>query len=89
MASMTSILASTLATPPGRFLAYVVIYIALEWLSDLRAPGGMPITAWSPGLGVLFAAMIRGDIAAPVALLFAPSSPSISSPRPTWARWRP
>lgn len=52
----------------GRFLLYVAIYITLEWLSDLRAPGGMPITAWSPGLGVLFAAMIRGDPAAAFAL---------------------
>ena len=52
----------------GRFVAYVAIYIILEWLSDLRAPSGMPITAWSPGLGVLFAAMARGDRAAPFAL---------------------
>ncbi|MBX9757134.1 MAG: MASE1 domain-containing protein [Beijerinckiaceae bacterium] len=51
-----------------RFAAYVAIYITLEWLSDLRGPGGMPITAWSPGLGVLFAAMARGDAAAPFAL---------------------
>ena len=52
----------------ARFLGYVAVYITLEWLSDLRAPGGMPITAWSPGLGVLFAAMARGDPAAPFAL---------------------
>jgi two-component system sensor kinase FixL len=70
MTMKTTTLPSSLNSPPARFLAYVVIYITLEWLSDLRAPGGMPITAWSPGLGVLFAAMIRGDIAAPVALLF-------------------
>lgn len=61
-------LKSAFASPLGRFAAYVAIYIALEWLSDLRAPGGMPITAWSPGLGVLFAALIRGDVAAAFAL---------------------
>lgn len=53
---------------PARFLIYVALYVTLEWLSDLRAPGGMPITAWSPGLGVLFAAMIRGDGVAALAL---------------------
>ncbi len=53
----------------GRFLLYAAIYITLERVSDLRAPGGMPITAWSPGLGVLFAAMVRGDAAAGFALL--------------------
>ena len=53
---------------PARFVIYVVLYVTLEWLSDLRAPGGMPITAWSPGLGVLFAAMIRGDGVAALAL---------------------
>jgi two-component system, LuxR family, sensor kinase FixL len=51
-----------------RFLAYAAIYITLERVSDLRSPGGMPITAWSPGLGVLFAAMIRGDAAAAFSL---------------------
>ena len=53
---------------PARFIIYVALYVTLEWLSDLRAPGGMPITAWSPGLGVLFAAMIRGDGVAALAL---------------------
>ncbi len=53
---------------PARFVIYVALYVTLEWLSDLRAPGGMPITAWSPGLGVLFAAMIRGEGVAAAAL---------------------
>ncbi|MDP2357283.1 MAG: ATP-binding protein [Beijerinckiaceae bacterium] len=53
---------------PVRFIIYVALYVTLEWLSDLRAPSGMPITAWSPGLGVLFAAMIRGDGVAALAL---------------------
>lgn len=60
--------ASVLAAALARVVAYAAIYITLQWLSDLRAPGGMPITAWSPGLGVLFAAMARGDGAAPFAL---------------------
>lgn len=59
---------SRFAWASGRFLLYVAIYIALEWLSDLRAPGGMPVTAWSPGLGALFAPMIRGDAVAAFAL---------------------
>ncbi|MFN3892256.1 MAG: ATP-binding protein [Beijerinckiaceae bacterium] len=59
---------SNLVNVAGRFVFYVIVYVTLERLSDLRAPGGMPITAWSPGLGVLFAAMIRGDAAAGFAL---------------------
>ncbi len=52
----------------GRFVAFVVIYLALEWLSDVRDHGGLPTAAWSPGLGILFAAMVRGDAVAGLAL---------------------
>lgn len=52
----------------GRFVVFVVIYLALEWLSDVRDQGGLPTAAWSPGLGILFAAMVRGDAVAGLAL---------------------
>ncbi|HEY8579555.1 MAG TPA: hypothetical protein VIL72_06685, partial [Beijerinckiaceae bacterium] len=48
----------------GLFVAYVV----LEWVSDIRELRGLPVTAWNPGLGVLFAAMVRGRRTAPAAL---------------------
>jgi signal transduction histidine kinase len=65
---VTAAIRASRASALWRFAFYSLVYIGLEWLSDLRAPGGLPATAWSPGLGVLFAALVRGDIAAAFAL---------------------
>jgi signal transduction histidine kinase len=51
-----------------RFIVLVAIYVGFEWISDLREYRGLPVTAWNPGLGVLFAAMARGERTAPAAL---------------------
>ncbi len=39
--------------------ALAVIYIALESVSSLHDYGGLPFTAWDPGLGALFVALIK------------------------------
>lgn len=52
----------------ARFVVFVALYLALEWMSDVRDQGGLPAAAWSPGLGILFAAMVRGDPLAGLAL---------------------
>jgi signal transduction histidine kinase len=50
------------------FAVLLAIYLALEWVSDLQEFRGLPVTAWNPGLGVLFAAMARGSRVAALAL---------------------
>lgn len=42
----------------GQFLALVAIYVLLEWISSLHDYKGLPFTAWDPGLGLLFCALI-------------------------------
>jgi signal transduction histidine kinase len=55
------------AKPPGiaalaSWLALVVVYLALEWLSLLLEHAVLPITPWNPGLGLMFAILIlRGS----------------------------
>lgn len=44
---------------PGFVAALSLVYIALEWVSSIHEYRGLPFTAWDPGLGVLFAALIR------------------------------
>ena len=39
---------------------YLAAYIILEWASFIHVHKGLPITPWDPGLGVVFALMIRG-----------------------------
>lgn len=50
------------------FAALVAIYVSLEWVSDIQEFRGLPVTAWNPGLGVLFAGMVRGRLTAVAAL---------------------
>ena len=40
----------------GTFLA---AYVALEWVSSIYEYKSLPITPWDPGLGVLFALIVR------------------------------
>lgn len=44
------------------------VYLALEWISSIHEYKGLPFTAWDPGLGLLFAVMIRAPAAAAIAL---------------------
>lgn len=41
-------------------LAFLVIYIGLEWLSFMHEHRGLPVTPWNPGLGVAFALIVWG-----------------------------
>lgn len=38
--------------------AFVLTYVALEWISYIHEYKGLPITPWNPGLGVMFALMV-------------------------------
>ena len=38
--------------------AFLVAYIALEWISFIHEYKGLPVTPWNPGLGVVFALML-------------------------------
>ena len=38
--------------------AFVLTYVALEWISFIHEYKGLPITPWNPGLGVMFALMV-------------------------------
>lgn len=38
---------------------YLAAYIVLEWASFIHIHKGLPITPWDPGLGVVFALMMR------------------------------
>lgn len=46
----------------GRHVAAAIMlsaaYVMLEWISSIHEYKGLPFTAWDPGLGLLFAAMI-------------------------------
>ena len=48
---------------PARELAIVALlvlaYLACEWLSEVHEYKGLPVTAWNPGLGLLFAVMMH------------------------------
>jgi signal transduction histidine kinase len=52
----------------SRLVGLIVIYLALEWISAIQEYRGVPVTAWNPGLGVLFAGLLRGSRNAAVAL---------------------
>ena len=39
---------------------YLAAYVILEWVSFIHVHKGVPITPWDPGLGVVFALMMRG-----------------------------
>lgn len=36
----------------------IALYVVLEWLSFLHEHGGLPVTPWNPGLGLMFAMII-------------------------------
>lgn len=36
----------------------VLAYLGLEWVSEVHEYNGLPVTAWNPGLGMLFAVMV-------------------------------
>ncbi len=43
--------------------ALVVVFVAMEWLSNIHEFMSVPITPWNPGLGVVFAFMLlRGPV---------------------------
>src|SRR6185503_15050059 len=39
---------------------YFAAYLLLEWVSFVHLHKGVPVTPWDPGLGVIFALMLRG-----------------------------
>ncbi|MGE0338516.1 MAG: ATP-binding protein [Xanthobacteraceae bacterium] len=39
-------------------VGFLLLYVALEWLSFIHEYKGVPITPWNPGLGVVFALML-------------------------------
>jgi integral membrane sensor domain MASE1 len=47
----------------GVVAAYFAAYLFLEWLSFIHIHKGVPVTPWDPGLGVVFALMMRGGAA--------------------------
>jgi signal transduction histidine kinase len=51
-----------------QLVGLVAIYLALEWISAIQEYRGVPVTAWNPGLGVLFAGLLRGSRIAAFAL---------------------
>ncbi len=51
-----------------RVVELVIIYLALEWVSAIQEYRGVPVTAWNPGLGVIFASLVSGRKTAAVAL---------------------
>jgi two-component system, LuxR family, sensor kinase FixL len=38
--------------------AFLIAYVALEWISFIHEYKGLPVTPWNPGLGVVFALML-------------------------------
>lgn len=40
--------------------AFLLAYVALEWISFIHEYKGVPITPWNPGLGVILALMVLG-----------------------------
>jgi len=46
----------------------VLAYLALEWVSEVHDFKGLPVTAWNPGLGLLFAHMLHAPMAGGVSL---------------------
>jgi two-component system sensor kinase FixL len=53
-----------------RVVELIVIYLALEWVSAIQEYRGIPVTAWNPGLGVIFASLVSGRKTAALALFF-------------------
>ena len=45
--------------PPVLAAIGLVAYVALEWLSFIHDYNGLPITPWNPGLGVVFAQLLK------------------------------
>jgi two-component system sensor kinase FixL len=43
-------------------IAFLVAYIALEWISFIHEYKGLPVTPWNPGLGVVFALMLYSGV---------------------------
>lgn len=41
-------------------LAFLFVYVALEWMSFIHEHKGVPVTPWNPGLGVAFAVLVLG-----------------------------
>jgi two-component system sensor kinase FixL len=39
-------------------IAFLVAFVALEWVSFIHEYKGLPVTPWNPGLGVVFALML-------------------------------
>jgi len=54
----------------GAAVAFIALFLALEWLSFLHEQGGRSVTPWNPGLGVAFAMVLYRGLPYAV-LLFA------------------
>lgn len=44
-------------------------FVALEWISEIHEHKGLHVTAWSPGIGLLFGIMFRNVTAGSIAML--------------------
>jgi len=47
-----------MAVRAGIIAVLVLAYVGAEWISEVHEHKGLPVTAWNPGLGLLFAAML-------------------------------
>jgi signal transduction histidine kinase len=61
---------TTLLHQAAAACAFLIAYVALEWISFIHEYKNVPITPWNPGLGVVFALMVLGGPAY-AAVLFA------------------
>jgi two-component system, LuxR family, sensor kinase FixL len=50
-------------------LAFILVYIALEWLTYSHEHRGVPVTPWNPGLGIAFGLIVLRGAAYGLALL--------------------
>ena len=50
-------------------LAFILVYVALEWITYSHEHLGVPVTPWNPGLGVAFGLIVLRSAAYGLALL--------------------
>lgn len=56
---------------PGRsdIIVLTLAFVALEWISEIHEHKGLHVTAWSPGIGLLFGVMFRNLTSGSIAML--------------------
>ncbi len=53
---------------PAGMLAFVAVYVALEWVTYSHEYQGVPVTPWNPGLGIAFGLIVLRSAAYGLAL---------------------